>query len=38
MSAVDLAHAAGTQWRDDLVRAEARARGQRHCVIILGSG
>ena len=38
VGAVDLAHAAGTQWRDDLVRAEARTRGQRHGVIILGSG
>ncbi len=38
VGAVDLAHAAGPEWRDDLVRAEARAWGQRHCVIILGSG
>ncbi len=38
VGAVDLAHAAGPEWRDDLVRAEARTWGQRHCVIILGSG
>ena len=38
VSAVDLAHPAGPEWRDDLVRAEARAWGQRHGVIILGSG
>ncbi len=33
--AIDLTHAAGPDCADDLVRANARARGQRHSVFSL---
>ena len=31
---VDLAHSAGADWREDLVRAEASSGGQRHELVI----
>ena len=33
--AIDLAHAAGTERRDDFVEAESRADGERHVAILI---